>query len=357
MQAIISNTTLNAGTQYYILAYKFGAGAPTAGAASIQFRVAFNGASSPTPSPSASASPPSGTPTPTPSASPGGCAVINGGLNPQPLTESGVAAPAGFFWSEVQHDTGNTTQSNTNAGYNSTQGGGFRLADNFTITQACTISNIVFFGYQTGAPATPSPFTAYTLQIWNGRPGDPGAVVVFGDTTTNRLASSTDTTFFRIFNTVVPPPGTPQGTTRKIWRNTVTVGAVLPAGSYWVDWADTTTGGANHFTPGKTIAGSRGAAGDNARQFTAGAWVDVTDVGFPAGGTPVPQDFPFEVNGTPVGGTPPPTPTPGTPTPTPTPSASPTPCGINTFSNPARHHVSPMADRARLILRTSRWPA
>ena len=99
--------------------------------------------------------------------------MINGGLNPQPLTESGVAAPAGFFWSEVQHDTGNTTQANTNAGYADTQGT-IRLADNFTLTQACTINNVVFYGYLTGAPATPSPFTAYTLQIWNGRPGDAG---------------------------------------------------------------------------------------------------------------------------------------------------------------------------------------
>ena len=114
-----------------------------------------------------------------------------------------MAAPAGSFWSEVQHDAGNTTQANTNAGYADFQGSA-RLADNFTLTQACTINNVVFFGYLTGAPVTPSPFTAYTLQIWNGRPGDAGAAVVFGDTTTNRLVSSTDSTFFRIFNTAVP---------------------------------------------------------------------------------------------------------------------------------------------------------
>src|SRR5205085_8083976 len=143
----------------------------------------------------------------------GGCSQINGGLNPQANTESGVSAPAGFFWSEVQHDTGNTTESNTNAGYASLQGS-FRLADDFTISQPCTINSVVIYAYQTGAPATPSPFTGFTLQIHNGRPGDPGSMVVFGDTTTNRLASSVDSTFYRIFNTVVPPPGTTQGTTR-----------------------------------------------------------------------------------------------------------------------------------------------
>jgi subtilisin-like proprotein convertase family protein len=296
----------------------------------------------PTPSPSVSPGTPTpsptvtpGTPTPSPTVSPGGCSFINGGLNPQPLTESGVAAPAGFFWSEVQHDAGNMTVSNTNAGYADTQGTN-RLADNFTLTQACTINNFVFYGYLTGSPATPSPFTAYTVQIWNGRPGDPGAVVVFGDTTTNRLASSTDSTFFRIFNTVVPPPGTVQGTTRKIWRNTVTVGMLLPAGTYWVDWASTVTGAVNHFAPAKTIPGARSAAGDNARQFAAGAWTDVVDAGFPATPPSVPQDFPFEVNGLPLGGTPSPTVSPGTPTPSPTATASATPCGSSaTFSNPA----------------------
>ena len=114
-----------------------------------------------------------------------------------------------------------------------------------SLTQACRINNVVFYGYLTGAPATPSPFTAYTLQIHNGRPGDPGVVVVFGDTTTNRLASSVDSTYYRIFNTVVPPPGTAPGTTRKIWRNTVNIGITLPAGTYWLDWASTVTGAAD----------------------------------------------------------------------------------------------------------------
>ena len=87
------------------------------------------------------------------------CQFVNGGLNPQSTSESGVAAPAGFFWSEVQHDTGNTTQSNTNAGYADTQGT-LRLADDFTLTQPCTINSVVFYGYLTGAPASPRPLPA-----------------------------------------------------------------------------------------------------------------------------------------------------------------------------------------------------
>ena len=257
------------------------------------------------------------------------CTFSNGGLNPQALTESGVAAPAGFFWSEVQHVTGNTTVSNTVSGFAGIQGTQ-RLADNFTLTVPCTINTIAFYSYQTGGPAT-TPFTGYTLRIWNGRPGDVGSAIVFGDDTTNRLATSVDTTNFRIFNTVVPAPGTPSGTTRKIWRNTVTVGTVLAAGSYWVDWASTITAGAAHFDPGKTIAGSRGLATDNGRQLTVatGVWADALDTGNPVTPPSLVQDFPFDVAGLAGGATPTPT---STPVPTATPTATPCSGTPATFS-------------------------
>src|SRR5205085_5377119 len=83
-----------------------------------------------------------GTPTPSPTATPtpgGSCSFNNGGtgslgLNPSATTESGVAAPAGFFWSELQHPAGNTTESNAAGGFSVTSGS-LRLADNFTLTQ------------------------------------------------------------------------------------------------------------------------------------------------------------------------------------------------------------------------------
>ena len=242
---------------------------------------------------------PPSTPTPTPTPTPGACTINNGGLNPQALSESGVAAPAGFSWSELQHDAGNLTQANGLVGV-SPQQGSFRLADNFTIAQPCTFTSVVFFAYQTGAPLSPSPFAGYTLQIHNGRPGDVGSTVVFGDTTTNRLASSVDSKFFRISNTAVPPPGVATGTTRKLWMNTVNINTTLPAGTYWLDWASTATNGQAHFQPTKTIAVARGAAADNARQLIVGTgvWIDTLDSGNPGDAPDVPQDFPFVLNGT-----------------------------------------------------------
>lgn len=226
----------------------------------------------------------------------------NGGLNPQATSSSGVAAPAGFFWSEVQAETGNTTESNTTAGVSVNQGS-FRLADDFVVPagQTWVLEAVEFHAYQTGASAAATPFTGYTLQVWNGRPGDAGATVVFGDTTTNRFATSTNSTFFRIFNSSVPPPGTAPGTTRTIWRNRVTIDPPLSLteGTYWLDWASTVSNAGAHFQPAITIQGVRGLQGWNARQFsvTSTTWTDVIDAGNPATAPDFPQDFPFDLYG------------------------------------------------------------
>lgn len=226
----------------------------------------------------------------------------NGGLNPQATSNSGVAAPTGFFWSEVQNDTGNTTESNTTAGFAVTQGTS-RLADDFVVPVGATytLRAIEFHAYQTNAPTTTTPFTAYSLQIWNGRPGDTGATVIFGDTTTNRLATSVNSNMYRIFNSSVPPPGSVTGTTRTIWRNRLTIDPplTLNPGTYWLDWASTVNNTAPHFQPAVTLPGARGAPGWNARQFTVStsSWADVFDPGNPATAPDVPQDIPFDLFG------------------------------------------------------------
>ena len=226
----------------------------------------------------------------------------NGGLNPQALSNSGAAAPAGFFWSEVQNDNGNTSESNASAGYSVHQGT-FRLADDFVVPPGETwvLEAVEFHAYQTGTPPTPSPFTGYTLQVWNGRPGDAGAAVVFGDTTTNRLATSVNSTYFRIFNSAVPAPGTLPGTTRTIWRNRVTINPPLQltAGTYWLDWDSTVSNAGSHFQPAVTLPGARGAPGWNGRQLTVSSstWADAIDSGNPTTAPDLPQDFPFDLFG------------------------------------------------------------
>ncbi|MBK6722234.1 MAG: hypothetical protein IPG58_02840 [Acidobacteria bacterium] len=199
---------------------------------------------------------PTPTPTSTPTATPTPAPRSNGGLNPQPLSENFTEPPPGFLFSELQHAAGVTTEANGTFGFSQRRE---RVeCGQLHVESPCNISTVAFYGYVTGSAATPSPFTGLTLQIWNGRPGDAGSTIVFGDATTNRMASSVDTTYFRILNTAVPVTGTPPGTTRRIWRNTATVGTLLPAGTYWLDWA--VTGGGREFAPAKTFPGY--AAGD-----------------------------------------------------------------------------------------------
>ena len=231
----------------------------------------------------------------------------NGGLAPAPNSKSGVDAPFLSFWSEVQNDTGDLATSNSPAGYGANPGQQ-HLADDFSVPagQTWMIENVEIFAYVTNAPATPSPVTAAALRIWRGRPGDPGSVAVFGDTSTSRLSSSTDTSLFRIFNSIVPPATAP-GTTRKIWRNTLVTAPplVLSPDTYWIQWVTQATAPAFH--PSVTVGGTRGLTGWNARQLTLadGLWADVVDEGRPDTAPDVPQDFPFKVNGTIVAPPPP----------------------------------------------------
>jgi hypothetical protein len=127
--------------------------------------------------------------------------------------------------------TGSTT-------FGSTATSGFRLADNFTVTGAgWTISSFQFFGYLTGA-TTPGA-TALTLRIWDNTPGAAGSNIIFGDTTTNVLSS---TSFAvgpggqAIYRTTETDTA---GATRRIQQLTANVNLTLAAGTYWVDWGFT----------------------------------------------------------------------------------------------------------------------
>jgi hypothetical protein len=230
----------------------------------------------------------------------------NGNLGTGPTTDSGVAAPAGTQWSEVQHEYGNLTGSNTNAGFGcqriSTTTSN-RCADDFNVPvgETWTIDKVVVFAYQTGfANPTTSPFVAGFLQIWSGRPGDPGSTVVFGDLTMNRLGTATNSGMFRIFNTVAPPPGSAPGTTRIIWRIELNVspGLALTNGNYWVDF-QLDAGANGNFVPTTTTVGTRAVPFSNGRQFiTNTVWGDALDAGNPAALVDVIHDFPFKLDGT-----------------------------------------------------------
>lgn len=220
----------------------------------------------------------------------------NGGLSTGATSASGVAAPAGYTWSEVQNVTGNTTESNTSGGYaaaNTTVS--FFLADDFTIPpgEKWNITAMEFFIYRTGYAGTTTPFPTVRVNILDAKPDLPGSTSVFGDDTTNRLASGTDSKMYRIFNSTVPPPGTVAGTTRKIWNQKANVAVTLNPGTYWVKYQFEDAGKNPGFAPTVTIPGTRGLPGFNAMQLTGAGWIDIIDEGNPATAPDFPQDMPF----------------------------------------------------------------
>ncbi len=222
----------------------------------------------------------------------------NGNIRTGSTSASGVAAPSGFFWSEMQAEG---TVANTTIGYGMTYNNALttnnKVADDFTVPpgQSWAISQLSVYAYQTGAAASPSPFDVLRVEIWNGDPSIMGSTVVFGDMTTNRLSSSVDSVTYRTINSITPSPATP-GTTRKIWKlNADVSGVTLTAGTYWLVWQLHATNDGGAFAPPCNVVGVRGLPTWNGKQAIGTSWAGVVDAGNPATPPSLPMDFPFEV--------------------------------------------------------------
>ena len=226
---------------------------------------------------------------------------INGGISTGAISKSGVAAPAGYTWSELQNNAGDLTTSNSTTGVGTQMVATTtnRVADNFTVPagQQWTLSKATFYAYQTNYAGTTSPFTDVRVRISNGNPSLGGSTVVFGDLTTNRLLATSDAMMYRIANSVAPAPGTVPATNRQIWNIEATVNAVLPAGTYWIEWTlGAGTGG--NFSPPSTIVDARTQPGYNAVQYQSAnaTWVTLLDQGNPADAPDVAVDMPFRLD-------------------------------------------------------------
>jgi|GEM_PF-1344800 len=169
-------------------------------------------------------------------------------------------------------------------GFGNQASAGNRVADDFTVTGGgWFVDSMTFFGYQTGSSTT-STFTGLNLRIWDGPPNDAGSMVVFGDTTTNRLASTTWSNIYRVLDTGL------LDSTRPVMALVATVNTFLPAGTYWVDWQADGTLASGPWAPPISILGQTTTG--NAKQFTSTGWADLIDTG---SGTV--QGLPFIVEG------------------------------------------------------------
>lgn len=162
---------------------------------------------------------------------------------------------------------------------------GFRVADDFTVTDPSgwEIDSFLFYAYQTGS-TTSSTITSINYRIWNGNPSSGGAVI-FGDTTTNRLVSSTWSNIYRSIDTDVT------ASNRPIMVSTASAGVTLPPGTYWLDWQTGGSLASGPWAPPISIVGT--ATTGNGLQYNGSAWAALIDTGTAA----APQGLPFQVIG------------------------------------------------------------
>ena len=217
-----------------------------------------------------------------PAANPAAILYDNG-----PLTTHPGGGAGGADASAVQTALGNSTY-----GFGMQLSANNRVADDFTVPAGgWNISTITFYGYQTGSTTT-STMNHVNLRIWDGPPGVAGSNIVFGDTSTNRLAGSSFSNIYRTTDTAL---GDNQ---RPIMANVVTVNTTLPAGVYWLDWQTGGTLTSGPWAPPVTILGQTNKPGANAQQSAAGAaFAALLDTG-----NSTPQDLPFIIEGAPATG-------------------------------------------------------
>jgi len=163
-------------------------------------------------------------------------------------------------------------------------GTGYRVADDLTVTDPAgwDIDTITFFTYQTGSTTT-STITSLSLRIWNGPPDNPASVVVWGDTTTNILTSTTWTNIYRVLDTDL------LNTQRPVMTAVGAVNTVLPAGTYWLDWQVGGSLASGPWAPAVTILGQTTTGNAMQQTVSTGVWAAFVDVG--------PQGLPFIVDG------------------------------------------------------------
>jgi hypothetical protein len=176
-------------------------------------------------------------------------------------------------------------------GVNAVQADGFWVGDDVTVPvgQTWNITGFQTWAYQTGS-GTSSTMTALFLRVFAGVPG---GALVYGNTTTNRLAGTAFSNIYRTTDTALT------ANSRPIMTLTSNDSFSLGAGHYWFAWATAGSLAAGPFVPPVTILGQTGKPGANGVQFNpdTSLWEPIIDPGpFPE----APQYVPFLLRGSAV---------------------------------------------------------
>ena len=221
---------------------------------------------------------------------------VNGNLGTGNTTLSGVAAPAGSQWHEMQ---GSATQSNVAIAFdNSPVLGSSRVADNFTVPSGVqwNITKMIFYAVVLPPPPGTSPVTAVRVIIRDASPVG-ASNIIYGDLTTNRLSATSFANIYAAANTQVPAPGTPPTQNFVVWKVEATVNVNLAPGNYWVEWQTVGAPGQRVFALMSQPIGVRTLPGYNAvSTFNGGPWQPTLDLGNPAAAPDVPVDFCFGID-------------------------------------------------------------
>ncbi len=173
-------------------------------------------------------------------------------------------------------------------GFNASLSGGFRIADDFDVINPAgwNVDSVTFYIYMGNSPTSPSPLTAVNYQIWDGPPDDPLSMVVYGDTTTNRMTSTIFANMYRRLES------TPTDSTRPVMVAVTSGGFSLAPGNYWIDFqVDGDINYTGPWQPPVTIDGQTSTG--NGLQSVAGAWQPIVDSALQT-----PLGVPFIIQGT-----------------------------------------------------------
>ena len=189
----------------------------------------------------------------------GGRAVV---YEPHFVTDPGAMANGG--------DASWTKGGQTTWGPNCNNGSGYKMADDFTLAGATTITEIEVYGYQTGSSTT-STFTGLYAAIYDGAP-NAGGSIVWGDESANIMTATSFTNCYR------GSDGETTATTRPIMAVTATgLNIELPAGTYYLVWSLTGSASSGPWAAPEALpeVGNTG----NGLQYTSSGWTNLTDSG------------------------------------------------------------------------------
>ncbi|MBM3307318.1 MAG: hypothetical protein FJY74_03245 [Candidatus Eisenbacteria bacterium] len=200
-----------------------------------------------------------------------------------------VNSPATGYGGADESRCQDTSLGMNTLGFNHQTTGVFVIADDFEVpTCGWTVSAVLFFAYQTNAPTSPSTITEVRFEIFDDVPGSPGADVVYGDLTTNRLTSSEWLQCYRVYETTSGNNARPIMLNRCDLPTPVTLGP----GVYWIAWKSGGSLASGPFAPPISITGETTTG--NALQFNGSVWAQAAD-----GVTHTQQGFPFLLEGAP----------------------------------------------------------